>query len=98
MKYQVIARVIGPMPPFDEVAYAIWGKDINFDSDGDSDTAGSHGWRELTVSLRPGNIERLDIDPTDRDRNVIQLIATHEHVLRNAVDFLCRCGSICPVR
>lgn len=89
-----IAKVIGDMPPYRLVAEAIWGIGVDFDSDGDSAYPDAADWRELTVSLRPDSIERLDIDPLDGDREKILLKATSQPILDRAIAFLEAQGSI----
>ena len=86
--------VVGPLPPFGEVAEALWGANCDVDADGDSDIPESTTWRELTLILRPAYLERIDIDPTDYDRDTIKICATSEQLLSKTVSFLSSHGSI----
>ena len=89
-----IVNVIGPMPPFYEVAYALWGKGIDFDSDGDSADPESTTWRELTVILRPNYEERVDIDPLQDDANKLKIQATSSDLLDRTCNYLHSVGAI----
>ena len=88
------AKVIGNMPPFYEVAEAIWGRGVDIDSDGDSSHPEDTNWRELTVTLRPDCDQRLDIDPTEKDRDIVFLRATSHEILERALDFLEGVGAL----
>jgi len=89
-----IVDIVGSMPPYYEVAYAIWGNDADFDTDGDSDTPESTSWRELTVTLRPDYKERLDIDPFEDNMQKLNIKATSQDVLERACAFLQSVGAI----
>ena len=93
-EYIQIAMVIGRMPPYYRVAEAIWGCGVDFDSDGDSSTPEDTNWRELTITLRPGYEQRLDIDPSEHDRDRLVLRATSREVLEEACGFLESVGAI----
>lgn len=92
--YILVVKVCGMLPPFSEVAYAIWGDDVDFDSDGDSINPDSTTWRELSIILRPDYEERLDIDPISDDKDTIKIVATSQQVLDAAYKFLYEYGSI----
>lgn len=80
----------GPRPPYYEVAQALWG-DRDFDSDGDSGTPDAADWTELSVILRPGYAERVDIDPVgEATRLVLCIRSESEELVRRAGDFLRR--------
>ncbi len=87
-------RVIGEMPPYYEVAHALWGKDCGFDSDGDSYDPESKKWTELTLIKRPGYDERIDIDPIDGSNGLLRLRATTENALEKVCEFLSNAGSV----
>lgn len=82
------------MPPFYEIAEAIWGGGVDIDSDGDSSHPEDTTWRELTVILRSDCDQRLDIDPTEKDRDIVILRATSQEILEQALDFLEGVGAL----
>lgn len=88
------AEVIGPMPPYYEVAEAIWGPKPSIDSDGDSEVPESTKWRELTLTLRPAYVERLDIDPLEHNNDELYIRATSKEILDRATSFLLNHRSI----
>lgn len=90
-------RVIGPMPPYPDVAETLWGKGIDFDSDGDSSWAGDPNWRELTVIRRPDYDERVDIDPPGADRDLLSIESTSAELVDRVVAFLTDRGAIEPL-
>jgi len=94
MEHQATVRVIGPMPPYYEVAYAVWGNGCDFDSDGNSYERDSDSWRELTIIERPELQKRLDIDPLENNRDLLWMRANDRIVLQKALDFLIRCGAV----
>lgn len=97
MKHKTFKKemyIIGDMPPFVKIAYALWGENVNFDSDGDSTTPDATDWRELTLIRRPECDERLDIDPIQEDSEKVLLQASSEHVLLTAIEYLIKYGSI----
>lgn len=78
----------GPRPPFYEVAQALWGN-ADFDSDGDSDTPDAVDWTELTLSRRPDEVERVDVDPVGGAGPLVLCIKSENAELtRRAADFL----------
>lgn len=82
------------MPPFHQVAEAIWGPGIDFDSDGDASSPSDTNWRELTVTLRPDYEQRLNIDPSGGDRDTVVFRATSQEVLERALRFLESVGAL----
>ena len=89
-----VAKVVGAMPPYYEVAYALWGEGVDFDSDGDSSTPEATDWRELTVILRADVGQRVDIDPTDRDQDIVKIVATSSQLLEQTCEFLKAAGAL----
>lgn len=80
----------GPRPPSYEVAQELWGG-RDYDSDGDSQAADDSNWTELTVSLRPDCVERIDIDPIGTaDRLVLRIVSENGDLVRRAPTFLLR--------
>jgi hypothetical protein len=90
----------GPRPPYREVAHHLWGEGCDVDSDGNSEPdPATPDWTELTVILRPGETQRIDVDPiVDEEHGQIRpliLIVTsqNEALARKAAHFLRdRCG------
>jgi hypothetical protein len=81
----------GPRPFFGDVAYHLWGKDCDFDSDGNDDSPEPDGWTELTVTLRPGYQQRVDIDPLDDlSPRVFVIRSAHRGLAKKAALFLQR--------
>lgn len=77
----------GPRPPFAEVAKELWGS-ADFDSDGNSSEAGDTRWTELTVILRPGYVERVDIDPVSDDPLVLKVVSASAELAERAARFI----------
>ncbi len=92
--HRAFARVVGQMPPFGQVAHALWGDDADVDSDGDSETPESTNWRELTLILRPEYALRIDIVPTKDNRDIIELRSDSADLLNRTLAFLEKRGSI----
>ena len=89
-----IAEVIGSMPPYYEVAYALWGRGVDFDSDGDSNNPESTAWREFAVIRRPENQERVDIDPLPNDVDTLNIRASSPDLLDRACAYLVSVGAV----
>lgn len=93
-EYSRVAIVVDDLPPYRQLAEAIWGVGVDFDSDGDSSHPDATGWRELTLTLRPHDADRLDIDPMEGATDTIRLRATSQVLLGRAIAFLESTGSI----
>ncbi len=79
----------GPRPFFGDVAEHLWGPGCDYDSDGNDDEALPDGWTELTVTLRPDDTQRVDIDPLDdREPLVLVIRSEHEGLARRTANFL----------
>lgn len=61
-QHEIRVQVNGPRPRFTDVAEHLWGRGVDFDSDGDSASPDGSEWTELTVERRQGPAERVDID------------------------------------
>ena len=94
---RIFAKVIGQMPPYYQVADALWGEGADVDSDGDSATPESTDWRELTLILRPSYDLRIDIDPSPDDRNVVELRSESPELLDQTLAYLEKCGSVARI-
>ncbi|MFK7790274.1 MAG: hypothetical protein AB8C95_12375 [Phycisphaeraceae bacterium] len=92
--HETYARVVGEMPPYYQIPYAIWGQGCNFDSDGDADHSESVEWRELDASLRPALKELISIHDPTNDRDLLLIQATSEIVFNKAIQFLIDQGAI----
>ena len=86
-------EIEGSRPPFTEVAHILWGEEADFDSDGNSDTADSVSWTELTLEKRPQPGQRIDIDPVSSDPLVLKVISEDSELVQKVADFLI---SRCP--
>ena len=82
------------MPPFYKISIYLWGKNADFDSDGDSYEPESTTWRELTLIKRPEYHQRIDIDPINSDRTILKIIASSEELLEETFIFLHSHGSV----
>jgi hypothetical protein len=86
-KYYLIAP--GERPYFPSLAYHLWGKGCDFDSDGNDDEPIEGGWTELTIALRPECKERVDIDPLDdREPLVFVIKSDDDGLARRAAAYL----------
>lgn len=85
----------GPRPPYYRLAHHLWGPGSAFDSDGDSVDPDATNWTELTVSLRDesgraSDVERVDIDPVNREPLVLAVVSENADLARKAAEFLQR--------
>lgn len=79
----------GPRPPFRAVAERLWGRDCDFDSDGNSSTADARDWTELSIALRPECVERVDVEPVSGyPRLVLRIMSDRKELARRAAKFL----------
>lgn len=79
----------GPRPFWGDVAYHLWGKDCDFDSDCNDDHPPPDGWTELTITLRPEYDQRVDIDTLDEAHPLVLVIQSEdEHLSQKAALFL----------
>jgi hypothetical protein len=74
------------------LAHHLWGG-VDFDSDGNSETPADVNWTELTLTRRPHNDERVDIDPVSEDPLVLKISSATPGLARRTAEFLTRlCG------
>jgi len=92
--HETYARVVGDMPPYYEVPYAIWGNGCDFDSDGDADHPDSVNWRELDAYLRPELKEIISIHYPANDTELLLIQASSEIIFKKATQYLIDTGSI----
>ena len=85
-------EVIGKMPPFYQIAETLWGKGVDVDSDGNSNTPQSTDWNELTLILRSDTDQRIDIDPLDNNENYLLLRASNKELSTKTMAYLKECG------
>ena len=88
----VKVEVINEMPPYFKLAEFLWGKNVDIDSDGNSDNPDSTDWNELTLILRKDESQRLDIDPVDQ--NYISIRSDRSELVEKTIFFLRKSGSI----
>ena len=78
----------GPRPPFSDLAEYLWGKGVDFDSDGNSTFPQDGSWTELTIQRRPDYLERVDIDPVSVHPLVLKVYSSSEDMVERVVRFL----------
>ena len=91
---EVEIEIIGPMPAYYKIADHIWGVDADIDSDGNSETADSTDWNELTIILRSDREQRIDIETISKKKNSLLLCASSNELSESAMRFLREHGSI----
>ena len=91
---EVEIEIIGPMPAYYKIADHIWGVDADIDSDGNSETAESTDWNELTIILRSDREQRIDIETISSKENSLLLCASSKELSESAMRFLREHGSI----
>jgi len=74
----------GPRPFFGDLARHLWGRDCDFDSDGNDDRPPPGGWTELTVALRPDGTQRVDVDPLDGEQPLVLVVRSEQAALAQA--------------
>ena len=77
----------GPRPPYSEVAHHLWGG-ADIDSDGNSNTADSTAWTELTLINRTDTTQRVDIDPLSQNPLVLEVRSETYDLAESAAQFL----------
>ena len=87
-------EVIGEMPPCFDISNFLWGVDASIDSDGNSDSADSTNWNELTLVLRSDINQRIDIEPVEGLPKFLMLRATSKDLIQSVVSFLQHYGTI----
>jgi len=88
-RYSHTAKIAGRAPSTTQLAVALWGEDADFDSDGDP----NFPW-ELTVSLRPGETDRVDIDSAGTSSDRVKIRTTRGETLDRALSYLRAIGAI----
>ncbi|QPB83498.1 hypothetical protein CWC22_011065 [Pseudoalteromonas rubra] len=91
---EVEIEIIGPMPAYYKIADDIWGEDADIDSDGNSETAESTDWSELTIILRSDQDQRIDIDTIPGKEHFLLLCASSKELSESVMQFLRDQGSI----
>ena len=86
----------GPRPAFTSLAHHLWAE-RDFDSDGNSRHINDSEWTELTLTLRPGHIERVDIDPLSESPLVLVISSSSNELAQRTALFLAERthGTIC---
>ena len=79
----------GKRPPFYELAQHLWGVGRDVDSDGNSSSPDATDWTELTIRLRRGENERVDVDPVGpAEPLVLSIRSENEELASRAAIFL----------
>lgn len=87
-------KLVGLLPPFGQIADILWGKNAAIDSDGNSRTAKSNDWNELTLILRKDRNQRLDIDPDSQDKRYLLIRSEKNVLVSKTINFLRQYRSI----
>lgn len=87
-KYYLVGP--GPRPPFYRIPQHLWGKDCNFDSDGDSyPDPHTTQWTWLYAALRPDCKEVLNVNAIETaPRLVLAISSNSEQLAQRAAMFL----------
>jgi hypothetical protein len=85
--FEFLIEVPGPRPPFGVLAEHLWGRGVDFDSDGDSVNAEDPNWTELTITRRP-DIERVDIELVSQMPLVLKVASESRELALRAATFL----------
>ena len=86
-------RVVGPRPPFYQVAEYLWGRHVDIDSDGNSVTPNDPNWTELTIICRSDNDARVDIDLIDKESSILIIKSESRECAEKVRDFLIQFGA-----
>ncbi len=87
-RHRFLVEVGGPRPPYGRIAEHLWGRDVDIDSDGDSQTPEDTNWTELTLTRRPAYVERIEIDPVERTPLTLQVVSASRPLAHRAAVFL----------
>ncbi|OZG71060.1 hypothetical protein BTA51_23450 [Hahella sp. CCB-MM4] len=87
-------HIIGKLPQFTKVAEKLWGKDSDYDSDGDASSPGSQEWSELTLINRSDESQRIDIDPVNNNPKHLVVCSESSELVQKVIHFLQQYGSI----
>jgi hypothetical protein len=87
-QHEIHVRTNGPRPSFGEVAEFLWGRNVDFDSDGNSTSPDDPNWTELTLERRDGPLERVDIYVSTEVPLVLKVVASSFSLSRRAAEFL----------
>ncbi|GAC1446885.1 MAG: hypothetical protein NVSMB56_09870 [Pyrinomonadaceae bacterium] len=75
-------------PNFGLIAYFLWGKQSNFDSDGDASNPSDRNWTELTLEHRERLKERVDVDPVLDNPLVLKVKSENPNVAAQVAFYL----------
>jgi hypothetical protein len=87
-QFEFQIRNPGPRPRFSTVAEHLWGPGVDFDSDGNSRTPDDREWTELTVTRRPMEAERVDVDPVSVMPLTLKVVSASRDLALRAAQFL----------
>ncbi|MCJ8309931.1 MAG: hypothetical protein MJH08_12795 [Hyphomicrobiales bacterium] len=101
---EVTVKVTGKMPIVLELAEHLWGKECNFDSDGDANSPDDVHWRRLYLCRRVRNQEtgfsesdentRLEIFVASDDAVLLRIVSNNEGLLNQTLCYLVDRGSV----
>lgn len=86
-------ELIGELPAYYKIADVLWGVDADIDSDGNSETAESTSWSELTLILRSDTEQRLEIDPDEKGERFLLVSSMKEDLVTKTIDYLKKFGA-----
>ena len=86
-------ELVGELPPFYKISDVLWGVDADIDSDGNSETANSTNWNELTLILRRDREQRVDIDPDEFDERYLIVSSKSEDLVMKTINYLKEYGA-----
>jgi hypothetical protein len=81
-------KVRTPRPPFPSVAVFLWGREADYDSDGNASAVKDTSWTELTLDSRERQNERVDVDPVSESPLVLKVVADHQAFAAKTAYFL----------
>ena len=91
---EVNIQIIGKLPAYYDIAEYLWGKNVDIDSDGNSESPEDNDWSELTLILRSDENQRIDIDQIEGNSKQLILRATTNELLSSVLKFLKQYGAI----
>jgi len=86
----ILIKVNGLRPPLHRMAVALWGENIDYDSDGNSKTPDDTEWTELTIENRMKKGQRVDIDPVSLNPLVLKVRSENKILAQQVAEYLRR--------
>ena len=86
-------ELIGELPPYYKIADMLLGVDADVDSDGNSESADSISWNELTIIFRKDREQRLEVYPNGHDERFLIVSSMKEDLVAKTIFFLKKIGA-----